>query len=186
MVIKLRPGWVYNAKGKAVPKETVDVYRVVAHGRLMPDAIMVTDKGLVAVEMKDTHTKRNRSREELIAIRASYAKRGKSPPKHPFVLEGAVKMTPRRYELLSAVLTEALSWVRAPDFRFGGNWARDWRWSPRWDGKQVDGTLTTLRRLRLIRWREKALEAIPEVTLTARGLQAIEEYESNLKGVTQP
>lgn len=152
-MVKLRPGYAYDSKGRP--------YKV---DKQAP-------KPQPAPRPWHEHSK-----EEQATIRAAYHARGKATPKHPFVLEGAVKMTPRRYELLSVVLAEGLLWVRAPDFR-GGGYPREWRWSPRWGDKQVEGTLTTLRRLRLIRWREPTYDGIPEVTLTARGLAAIEEYE---------
>lgn len=144
MVVKLRPGWAYNAKGKAVPKDALNV----------SEALAPLLKGCTP------------------------PKPGKAPkrPAYPFVLKGSVKMTPRRYALLTVVLTEALSWVEKADFR-GGGYAHGLRWCSIWDGHDVSSTLTTLRRLRLIRWQEPLIVGIPTVTLTARGLQALLEYE---------
>lgn len=158
MAAKLRPGWAYNSKGKAVPVETLEQHET---------------KRTIAKWSQDN---------------GSGARKPKVL-KHPFVLDGRVRMTPRRYELLSAVLTETLQWTYAADFMgsHGGAPSRLY-WAPLWGGKHVDGTLTTLHKLRLIRWQRGAEDiTLPNrICLTASGLRAIEEYEENLKGVTQP
>lgn len=107
-------------------------------------------------------------------------------PKHPLVLGGAVKMTPRRYEILSHVLAGALQWRKEPIWSYGGP-PREFGWMPYCGGTQINGVLTTLHRLRLVRWqRGNDADISPRgVELTSRGLFALEEYEQATKGVTQ-
>jgi hypothetical protein len=149
VVIKLRRGWVYNSKGKAVPKEALDV----------SEALAPLLKGLTPPPPKRAIVK-----------------------KHPFVLEGRVKMTPRRYEILSAVFIDGLDWIMDAVWNYHYHHGPvDHIMMPIWDGKRVESTLTTLHKLRLVRWTRGTIN----VNLTASGLQAMEEYEA-YKGVTQP
>lgn len=143
MVIKLRPGWAYNAKGKAVAAETLEQVETAPAKRWS----------------RDNGTKKPRSK--LV---------------HPFVLDGRVKMTPRRYELLTVALCGLLEWVTDIDWALRTNY-QDFGASimmPLWAGKRVESTLTTLHKLRLVRWTRGTIN----VNVTASGLEAMEQYEA--------
>lgn len=155
MVVKLRPGWAYNAKGKAVPKEALDVGEALSpllQGLTPPAKRWSRDNG-----------SKPKARDKL---------------KHPYVLDGRVKMTPRRYELLSVVFTGLLDWVLDAEWNYHLRHSGpvDHIMMPLWLGKRVESTITTLHQLRLIRWTRGTVEC----RLTASGLEAMEQYEAHL------
>lgn len=145
MVAKLRPGWAYNAKGKAVPVETLEQHAT------QPAKRWSRDNG-----------SKPKARNKLV---------------HPFVLDGRVKMTPRRYELLSVVFAGLLEWVTDIDWaRRSIYGSRDFLMMPVWANKRVESTMTTLHKLRLVKWTRGTINC----HLTASGLEAMEQYETHL------
>lgn len=96
--------------------------------------------------------------------------RNPAPPSTRMVLDCQVKLTPRRRELLMAIMHDQIAWREIPD------WSRLYvrgymSWATFFDGHDVTGTLTTLRQLRLIRWRRE----LQQIMITPRGVQAAME-----------
>lgn len=151
MVVKLRPGWAYNKAGKAVPAETLEQH----------------EAKRITLKWSHDNGSKPKARNKLV---------------HPFVLDGRVKMTPRRYELLSVALCGLLEWMLDADWSYytRGAGPLDHIMMPQWAGKRVESTLTTLHKLRLVRWTRGTIN----VNVTASGLEAMEQYEA-YKGVTQ-
>lgn len=123
---------------------------------------------------------RVRAENEKAAIRAAYAKKG-GRKLDPFpsirmvcLTDGTykrygVKLTPRRREILMAVMHNAVTWRLEPDWSY--SWKSGVAWMPYYGATKIRAVLTSLRRMRLVALHKDK----PDVNITVKGVSAAME-----------